>query len=165
MGVTTNHIYQTFLEWTGNKGEGTANYRAYSRDHNILNNGPQTILGSSDPAFRGDASRYNPEELLIASIASCHMLWYLHLCAEAKINVISYQDDTEGYMTVEADGSGYFSEVILHPVITISEESDLDKAQALHQDAHKKCFVANSLNFPVNFLPTIKHEEKKAADA
>jgi organic hydroperoxide reductase OsmC/OhrA len=149
------HIYPIRTEWTGNLGEGTANYRAYSRDHVISATGKPDLSGSSDPAFRGDASRYNPEDLLVASLSSCHMLWYLHLCAQARIVVLAYRDDAAGTMVEDADGGGRFSEAVLRPVATLAAGGDAASAAALHEEAHRLCFIANSVNFPVRIEPTV----------
>ena len=149
------HRYAIRTEWTGNLGEGTANYRAYSRDHVISATGKPDLSGSSDPAFRGDASRYNPEDLLVASLSSCHMLWYLHLCAQARIVVLAYRDDAAGTMVEDADGGGRFSEAVLRPVATLAAGGDAASAIALHQEAHRLCFIANSVNFPVRIEPTV----------
>lgn len=150
------HRYTTHTEWTGNLGEGTTSYRAYSRDHLISTAGKPEIVGSSDPAFRGDATRWNPEEMLVASLSSCHMLWYLHLCSQAKIAVLAYQDEAQGTMVEGADGGGYFSLVTLRPLVTLAAGSDESKAKALHEQAHHLCFIANSVNFAVMIEPTVR---------
>jgi len=150
------HTYATRTEWTGNQGRGTANYRAYSRQYLISAPGKPDVPGSSDPAFRGDASRWNPEDLLVASLSSCHMLWYLHLCAEAKILVLAYRDDALGTMVEEAEGGGSFSGAVLRPVVTLAAGADALRAAALHIEAHRLCFIANSVNFPVRIEPTVK---------
>lgn len=143
------HQYNTKLVWTGNAGYGTQTYSSYSRAYIISVDGKNDILGSSDPAFRGDASRYNPEELLVASLSSCHMLWFLHLCSAAGIIVIGYEDEAKGTMIETADGGGHFSEVILYPVVTIEGNVDKEKLDTLQHEAHKKCFIAASCNFPI----------------
>lgn len=143
------HVYATRTEWTGNDGEGTRTYRSYRRDHTLEAPGKAPILASSDPQFRGEASRYNPEELLIASLSSCHMLWYLHVCAVNGVNVVAYLDSASGELETGQDGSGQFSRVVLHPKVTISAGSDKEKALALHEEAHRFCFIARSVNFPV----------------
>ena len=153
------HNYTTTVRWTGNKGTGTSAYRAYSRDHEIHGPGKPAIPGSSDPAFHGDASRYNPEEMLVASLSTCHMLWYLHLCAVNKVVVLEYEDRPAGTMEETADGGGRFLEVTLRPGITVTAESDLETAKRLHHDAHEKCFIANSMNFPVGCVPVIRRAE------
>ena len=154
--MSKKHYYQTTLKWTGNAGSGTADYTAYHRDHEIkASEKIHVISGSSDPAFRGDRTRYNPEELLLASLSSCHMLWYLHLCSVNHITVISYEDKTEGTMTEAANGSGQFESVTLYPAITIVEKDKIELATSLHQEAHKFCFIANSVNFPVLCKPSI----------
>ncbi len=143
------HTYNTQLHWTGNLGSGTSGYRAYSRNHEIEVDGKPLLPGSSDPAFRGDPSRYNPEDLLVSSLSACHMLWFLHLCADAGIVVTAYSDRATGTMIETADGSGRFSEVTLHPQVTVAEAAMIERAQALHAAAHRMCFIANSCNFPV----------------
>lgn len=149
-----SHQYATRTEWTGNLGQGTAGYRAYAREHVISAPGKPDLPGSSDAAFRGDASRWNPEDLLVASLSSCHMLWYLHLCAEAKIVVLAYRDDAQGTM-VEDAGGGRFTEAVLRPVATLAAGADAARATALHEAAHRRCFIANSVNFPVRVEPTV----------
>jgi len=141
--------------WTGNLGEGTAGYRAYSRDHVISAAGRPDLAGSSDPAFRGDATRWNPEDLLVASLSSCHMLWYLHLCAREGITVLAYQDDATGTMVEDADGGGRFTQAALRPIATLAAGGDAALAMALHEEAHRLCFIANSVNFPVSIEPRV----------
>ncbi|MFD1314480.1 OsmC family protein [Namhaeicola litoreus] len=142
--------YKIRIEWSGNVGEGTAFYNAYQRDFRLsAYNKGQVILGSSDPAFLGDPERFNPEEMLVASISSCHMLWYLHLCASQKIVVTSYDDHAEGFMQEKEDGSGFFSKVILKPKITLFNIADQHKADLLHKKANEMCFIANSCNFEI----------------
>ena len=143
------HHYEVRTAWTGNLGEGTKSYKGYSRNHEIRAEGKPAVPGSSDPHFRGDASRYNPEELLVASLSTCHMLWYLHLCAESGVVVEEYTDSASGVMEERPDGSGAFVEVMLRPSVVVSSESDREKALALHAEAHHKCFIANSVNFAV----------------
>ena len=147
------HLYHLSLRWTGNNGQGTTNYQGYSRSYEITVPGKPTIFGSSDPAFRGDPTKYNPEELLIASLSSCHMLWYLHLCAEARIIVSQYCDYPIGKMCETEAGSGRFAEVTLKPEIIITTENKIELAQQIHDQAHKLCFIANSVNFPVLCQP------------
>ena len=155
--MAKHHHYESTVRWTGNTGTGTSTYRAYSRNHEIVASGKPTIPASSDPAFSGDASRYNPEELLVASLSACHMLWYLHLCAVNKVVVLDYEDRAGGIMEETGDGGGRFLEVTLRPSITVTAESDLETAKRLHHDAHEKCFIANSVNFPVGCEPVIHH--------
>lgn len=144
------HHYQIQTIWIGNTGQGTADYRAYKRDHEVMvagKSGP--IPGSSDAAFRGDPTRYTPEELLVSALSTCHMLWMLHLCADAGIAVTAYTDQASGVMTEDSDGGGRFTEVALHPVMTITDAARVREAAALHARAHELCFIANSVNFPV----------------
>ena len=152
------HVYQVKVEWTGNTGAGTSTYRGYERAHEISAPGKPVIYGSSDPVFRGDAARYNPEELLVAALATCHMLWYLHLCADHGIVVTAYADQPRGEMSETEDGGGRFVEVVLRPEVTIKAGADLALAEKLHARAHALCFIANSMNFPVRCASTLKSE-------
>jgi organic hydroperoxide reductase OsmC/OhrA len=149
------HTFTCTMTWTGNTGKGTASYTAYSRDHVYGAAGKPDVPGSSDPAFRGDGRRYNPEELLVASLSSCHMLWYLHLCAVGGVVVQAYRDEPVGAMAEDAAKGGYFTRVTLRPRVTVTRESDPAKARELHHGAHEKCFIANSVNFPVACEPEI----------
>lgn len=150
------HHYQATIRWTGNLGSGTSDYSAYGRDHRITITDKADIHGSADPAFRGDPSRHNPEELLLAALSGCHMLWYLHLCADAGIIVTEYQDNATAVMAEESHGGGRFREAMLHPQVTIEAAADYEKAMALHEAAHRHCFIANSVNFPVRHQPLIR---------
>lgn len=153
----TTHQYRTTLRWTGNLGKGTVNYRAYGRNYEVFGEGKgSTISGSSDRHFRGDATRYNPEELLVASLSACHMLAYLHLCAVHQVVVTGYEDAASGTMEESPDGSGRLTAVVLRPVVTITPESDDAKAQSLHSDANRLCFIANSVNFPVTHEASVR---------
>jgi len=148
------HQYHLQIKWTGNNGTGTSNYRAYERNHVIKVEGKDEIAASADPSFRGDKTRYNPEELLVASVSSCHMLWYLHLCSEAGVVVTDYIDNAVGEMTETSNGSGFFKQVILKPIVTVADSSMVAKANELHHKANEFCFVANSVKFPVKHEPT-----------
>ncbi|MGH6834705.1 MAG: OsmC family protein [Methylocella sp.] len=148
------HVYEASIVWTGNRGQGTSAYRNYGRDHVLRVAGKPQLPMSSDPAFLGDPARYNPEELLVAAISSCHMHWYLHLCAEARVVVVAYEDCASGRLIESATGGGHFESVTLRPNVTI-EAGETEAAQRLHEGAHKKCFIANSVNFPVLCEPTI----------
>lgn len=148
------HRYETSLRWSAEGGEGTKTYRSYRRDHTIVADGKEPIRASSDPSFRGDPSRYSPEELLVASLSSCHMLWYLHLCATNGIIVSDYRDRAVGAMEEEADGGGRFVRAVLRPSVTLSK-GDPSRALQLHEKAHHLCFIARSVNFPVEVEPEI----------
>lgn len=156
----SRHNYEIKMRWTGNRGSGTSDYRAYGRDHEISAAGKLiTIPGSSDPAFRGDPKRFNPEELLLAALSACHMMSYLHLCAVHGVVVTSYEDAAEGSMVEKQGAGGHFTGVTLKPTVVISAESDREKALVLHEQAHHLCFIASSVNFPV------LHEAIVAVDA
>jgi organic hydroperoxide reductase OsmC/OhrA len=154
--VAHEHRYQVTVTWTGNRGTGTSGYRAYTRDHEISAEGKSVrVPGSSDPAFQGDPSRYNPEELLVASLSACHMLWFLHLCAEAGIVVTSYSDSATGEMAEHPGGAGEFTKVILRPRVAISVPSRAAATAELHARAHQLCFIARSVKFPVEHEPAV----------
>jgi organic hydroperoxide reductase OsmC/OhrA len=152
--MTKHHTYTLQVVWTGDQGSGTSRYDAYSRDHLVRAANKPAIEASSDPAFRGSATRHNPEELFVASLSSCHMLWYLHLCAVNGIVVTGYVDDPVGTMEETAQGSGRFTDVVLRPQVTIGAGGDVKLAGRLHEEAHKFCFIANSVNFPVRCEPS-----------
>lgn len=156
MNTDKVHNYSATITWTGNRGNGTSSYVAYDRDHIISIAGKPDIPGSSDPAFLGNPQRYNPEDSFVAAISACHMLWYLHLCAVNGVIVISYVDCAKGTMKENSDGSGQFTDVVLHPEVTVSSREMEEKAIALHEDAHRMCFLARSVNFPVRHQPEIR---------
>jgi len=152
--MNSQHTYQLTLIWTGNKGTGTDSYRSYERSHVIsIENKPDLFL-SADPAYRGDSTLYNPEELLLASLSGCHMLWFLHLCSDNGIVVTNYLDHPIGHMQLTPDGGGKFTEVTLQPEVTVSHKSMLNQLDELHKLANQRCFIANSVNFPVHHRPT-----------
>lgn len=148
------HRFTTSLRWTGNRGTGTSSHRAYGREYETsapLKSAP--IPGSSSPVYRGDKERYNPEELLIASLSACHMLWFLHLCADAGIAVTDYRDHAEGGVHINGDGSGEVREVVLHPHAEFERKPSDEEIERLHHRAHELCFIARSVNFPVRCEP------------
>ncbi|HYW48045.1 MAG TPA: OsmC family protein [Bryobacteraceae bacterium] len=156
MGATRFHRYEIRNRWTGNQGTGTSAYTAYSRDHELSAAGKLLFIpGSSDPAFRGNPARYNPEELLVGAISACHMLWVLHLCADAGIVVLDYSDEAIGEMVEHPDGSGEITRVVLQPRIRIADAARSAEAIALHDRAHGLCALARSMNFPVVNEPQI----------
>ena len=149
-----SHSYNLTITWTGNRGTGTSDYRAYDRNHIIQAENKIEIPGSSDPAFRGDKTRYNPEEFLVSALSTCHMLSYLHVCVMNGVVVTGYVDHATGTMTETADGGGHFTEVMLNPVVTVKDAAMVAKANELHHKASQLCFIANSVNFPVKHTPT-----------
>jgi len=153
--MSKEHHYKATITWTGNKGTGTSSYRNYERSHTIEIADKALIEGSSDPAFRGDKTKHNPEDLFLSSLSSCHMLWYLHFCSEEGIIVMHYTDEATGTMTETMDGSGHFTSVTLHPTVIVAEESMIEKAKELHHRAGEFCFIARSVNFPVKHIPTV----------
>jgi organic hydroperoxide reductase OsmC/OhrA len=150
------HEYSSRLIWDGNTGHGTASYAGYGRQYHVVVAGKPDIAGSADAAFRGDASRLNPEDLFVASLSACHMLSYLALCSLQGVRVTAYEDEAKGTMTVDADGSGKFVEVVLHPNVTIADSEHVALALNLHDTAHEQCFIANSVSIPVLHRPTVK---------
>ena len=152
----SEHIYNVEIIWTGNLGEGTKAYDSYSRNHTIGADNKTIINGSADSEFRGDPNKYNPEELLLASISSCHMLWYLHLCTTNEISVNYYADNPQGNMSINSNGGGQFTSVILRPKIIINDKNKKTLAESLHAKAHHKCFISNSVNFPIPINPSIE---------
>ncbi|MDR6390984.1 OsmC family protein [Paraburkholderia phenoliruptrix] len=149
------HNYKVSVQWTGNRGSGTSGYRDYGRDHVIASGSKPAIPGSSDAAFLGDASRWNPEDLLVASASACHKLWYLHLCSDAGIVVVDYRDDAEGTM-LDSPQQGRFSQIVLRPRVVLQAGADVELARQLHHTAHEKCYIANSVNFPILCEPVIE---------
>ena len=156
--MARTHTYAVRVSWTGNQGTGTSGYQAYSRDHEVSADGLSTIAASSDSAFRGDAGRWNPELELTAALSQCHMLWYLHLCADAGVTVVAYTDRALGTMAENEDGGGRFTEVVLRPRVIITSADLLDVAMSLHERANEKCYIANSVNFPVRHEAVVEAE-------
>lgn len=148
------HEYRIGIEWMGNHGSGTSGYRDYGRQLVVRAVGGRELDGSADPTFHGDADRWNPEELLVAALAQCHMLSYLHMAVRAGVVVTAYEDAAVGTMKQEGLG-GAFTEVVLRPRVTVADASMLDAARAAHAEAREVCFIANSVNFPVRHEPEI----------
>jgi len=153
MAAAGENHFTTKVVWTGNQGEGTARYDGYSRNWNIAADGKPVIPCSNDPTLGGDASLMNPEDLLLSALASCHMLWYLHLAANAGITVIEYEDAPLGIGETSPNGAGKFTKAILRPRITVKAGADIAKAAVLHNDVHTYCYIARSMNFPIEITP------------
>lgn len=149
------HEYRVDVEWRGNRGTGTSGYRDYGREHVVRAEGKAEIAGSADPTFRGDRDRWNPEELLLAALAQCHMMSYLHMAVRAGIVVVAYEDHAEGTMRTRGLG-GAFTEAVLRPVVTVADGAMVEAARAAHAEAREHCFIANSVNFPVRHEPEIR---------
>lgn len=147
----TQHPYTARVVWTGNRGTGTSTYRGYDRTWNIETPGKLVVSCSNDPLLGGDPTLHNPEDLLIATLSACHMLWYLHLASQAGLAVHAYSDDPEGIGETDASGASRFVSATLRPTISVPQDSDLDVADAIHQEIHKTCFIARSVNFPVSY--------------
>jgi organic hydroperoxide reductase OsmC/OhrA len=149
----SEHRYGLAVEWTGNLGEGTSSYRGYSRDHDVVIPGLPVLSGSADPTFHGDRERYNPEQLLLAALAQCHLLSYLHVAVKHGVVVTAYRDEASGLMRLNRDGSGQFERVTLRPRVTVADASQVELAGRLHHEANQVCFIARSVNFPVDHEP------------
>jgi organic hydroperoxide reductase OsmC/OhrA len=149
------HRYDVTVTWTGDDGEGTATYRSYRRDNVVSAEGPPDLPGSADPTFRGDRTRWNPEQLVVAALSQCHLLTYLHLCATNDVVVTGYVDDAHGEMATHRDGSGELTSVTLRPRVTVADEAMVARAVALHHDVPGLCFIARSVNFPVHHEPVV----------
>ncbi|MEV7693046.1 OsmC family protein [Microbacterium sp. NPDC089189] len=145
----SEHHYRLHATWTGDRGAGTSGYRDYDRSVTLSIEGKPDLLASADVPFRGDAERWNPEDMLLGSLSQCHMLSYLHACVTTGVTVLSYEDDATATMTVESTGAGWFTEVVLHPRVVVADASMIEAAEAAHAQAHDWCFIANSVNFPV----------------
>ncbi len=155
MNVRRTHRYDLAVSWTGNRGTGTSGYRDYGRDHVVSADGRPDVAGSSDPVFRGDKARWNPELELVAALSQCHMLSYLHVCATAGVVVTAYEDAPYGVMAETEDGGGHFTEVVLRPRVTVAGAAMAEQAVKLHEEASEKCFIASSVNFPVRHEPSV----------
>jgi organic hydroperoxide reductase OsmC/OhrA len=162
-----SHEYKTALHWDGSKTGGTADYRTYDRQYRIRIKDKPDLVGSSDPVFLGDGALYNPEDLFVAALSSCHLLTYLAECARNRIVVLSYEDEASGTLVLDNKGGGKFSEVTLRPLVTIAEGCDEELAMKLHDESHKRCFVAASVSVPVKHEPVIRvdHNFKTVAKA
>jgi organic hydroperoxide reductase OsmC/OhrA len=155
MGVRRTHRYDLTLTWTGNRGTGTSGYRDYGRDHEVGADGRPAVEGSADRVFHGDKTRWNPELELVAALAQCHMLSYLHVCTTAGVVVTAYDDTPYGVMAETGDGGGHFTEVVLRPSVTVASAGMAERAATLHKEASEKCFIASSVNFPVRHEPSV----------
>lgn len=158
----TAHAYAAGVVWDGNTGEGTASYGSYSRLYRVRTDGKPDLPGSADPAFRGDADRHNPEELFLAALSACHMLFYLSLCARGGVRVLAYEDRATGMLRVEPGGGGRFESITLHPVVRVDAASDGEFAARLHDEAHRLCFIAGSCGVPIHHRPVIHRGELEA---
>lgn len=143
-------VFKLKTKWFSKKGESTLSAKTYSRNHTI------TIKGKSEPLkvssakiFKGDAALYNPEDLLLSALSSCHMMSYFYVCSQNGIEVLSYEDNAEGFLEVDKNGKGQFVKVVLKPKIVVSKTEMIALAESLHQQASELCFIANSCNFPI----------------
>lgn len=155
MNVRRTHRYDLAVSWTGNRGSGTSGYRDYGRDHEVSADGRPVLAGSADAVFRGDKNRWNPELELVAALAQCHMLSYLHVCTTVGVVVTAYEDAPYGVMAETDDDGGYFTEVVLRPRVTVAAAAMARAAGELHEQASEKCFIAHSVNFPVRHEPSV----------
>jgi organic hydroperoxide reductase OsmC/OhrA len=162
--TVARHTYTARITWTGNRGDGTAAYSAYSRRYRISIEGKPELLGSADPAFRGDAGMHNPEDLFLASVSACHMLFFLSLCARNGIRVAAYDDAPEGRLDLQPGGGGRFAKITLRPVVSVTDEEAIPHARRLHETAHRLCFVANSCSVPVYVEPIVDLHREGSVD-
>jgi organic hydroperoxide reductase OsmC/OhrA len=153
--MPATHAYELGLQWTGNTGTGTSHYRDYARSYDLSAPGKPTLAGSADRTFRGDAERWNPEELLVAALSACHLLSYLHQAAVAGVVVVDYLDEPRGEMAMDGEGGGRFTEVLLRPTVVVADPGMIEVAESLHEPASRRCFIAASVNFPVRHAPTV----------
>ncbi|MFT4136672.1 OsmC family protein [Microbacterium sp.] len=149
------HRYTVRATWTGDRGTGTSGYRAYDRAVTLEIDGKPVLEASADKPFRGDATRWNPEDMLVAALSQCHLLSYLHACVTVGVVVVGYTDEACGLMVEDGRGGAAFREVVLRPHVVVAEPGMTDAATAAHAQAHRWCFIANSVNFPVRHEPTI----------
>jgi len=148
-----NHTYSSHIQWTGNRGQGTANYRGYDRTWDVAVPGRAPIHCSNDPLLGGDKGKMNPEDLLLSALSGCHMLWYLHFAADAGIVVTAYEDRPQGVGEAGPGGAGRFVSALLRPTVTVKAGADLEEAERIHHRIHEVCFIARSINFPVSYEP------------
>lgn len=151
------HEYASRIIWTGNTGEGNRTYRGYMRTWDLSAPGKPTVACSNDPLLGGDASKYNPEDMLLSALSACHMLWYLHLASDAGVVVHGYQDDPVGIGETSPDGAGRFIRAVLRPTIELEEGCDTARADRIHDEIHKFCFIARSVSFPISCEATYVH--------
>ena len=154
--MSRQHDFTASIEWTGNRGTGTSGYRAYDRTWRVTTPGKPPIDCSNDPALGGDPGLHNPEDLLLSALSACHMLWFLHLASDAGITVTGYRDDPLGIGESEASGAGRFTAAVLRPTIALADPADAPRAEAIHGDIHKVCFIARSVAFPVRVEATYR---------
>src|SRR5690625_6535368 len=131
--------YSVIVDWHGAGDRGTESYTSYGRDHVVRIEGKPPLPGSSDLAFRGDADRYSPEDLFVAALAQCHMLWFLHKAAMAGVAVTGYTDRATGTMRVAVAGAGQVTEVVLHPKGEAAEPGAEAGGADPHQQATDHC--------------------------
>jgi len=155
LSVRNEHHYVTNIEWLGNRGSGTSGYRDYGREVIVTAEGKHPIEGSADRTFHGNAERWNPEDMLLAALSQCHLLSYLHVAVSQGVVVTEYTDVATGIMVTTHDGGGHFASVTLKPRVTVASANMVERALEAHREASKKCFIANSVNFPVLHEPTV----------
>jgi organic hydroperoxide reductase OsmC/OhrA len=156
--MSTEHEYKSLLVWEGNLGDGTSTYHGYSRRWRVKIDGKPDLVGSADPTFRGESEKFNPEDLLVAALSSCHMLSYLALCAQKNISVLGYRDKAWGVMKTTPNGGGRFEQVTLRPEVRVADKSKQALAKDLHEKAHSLCFIASSVSFDVHVIAVVTAE-------
>ncbi|MEO8535864.1 MAG: OsmC family protein [Flavobacterium sp.] len=147
--MTPKHTFKATANWTSKQNPEDSTKRFYSKSHKISIEGKPVLNVSAAKAFKGDPELYNPEDLLLSSLVSCHMMSYLYVCSQNGIEVLKYLDNAEATLEVNPDGSGRFTEVRLNPKVVIADSDKIQLALELHKKANQLCFIANSCNFPV----------------
>lgn len=143
------HLFKAAINWTSKQNPPDSTKRFYSKSHQIKIEGKPVLEVSAAKAFKGDPELYNPEDLLLSSLVSCHMMSYLYVCSQNGIEVLEYSDNAEATLEVSPNGSGRFVAAKLYPKVKILNPEQIQLALDLHQKANELCFIANSCNFPV----------------
>lgn len=155
------HAYEANVRWEGNRGTGTSDYASYGRGYRMAVAGKSELVGSADPAFRGEGDKHNPEDLFLLAISSCHLLSYLALCGRQRVQVVAYEDHARGTLRLDGSGGGRFEEVTLHPKVTVARPEEVAAATDLHAKAHAQCFIANSCSVPIRVVASVQVREQQ----
>lgn len=151
--MSNRHTFEAHLSWTKPDEASSNRKRIYGKTHLMQINGKQDLTISAAKAFKGDPALHNPEDQLLSSIMSCHMMSFLYVCSQHNMEVFSYKDKATAILETYEDGSGKIVSVSLFPQVIIADHNQIELANALHVKANKLCFIANSCNFPVQHEP------------